>query len=256
MPQNDSYSTLGVRVDVMQIPDVLAQMKVWIAQRTRCHSIALAGMYGLTEAQRDTSLKRVFNSADLVVADGMPIIWIGRLRGWALARRVYGPELMLESCRDGLAAGYRHFFFGGAPGVAEKLCQALHGKFRGLQVAGTLSPPYRAPTAEEDERIVSIINSASCDVLWVGLGSPKQDRWMCEHRDRLNVPVLVAVGAAFDMNSGSKRQAPRWMREHGLEWFYRLLQEPRRLGRRYVVNGTKFLAYVALELAGLKEFGR
>ncbi len=109
-------------------------------------------------------------------------------------------------------------------------------------------------TPEEDEEIVAAINAAACDILWVGLGSPKQDRWMYEHRERLNVPVVVAVGAAFDMNSGAMKQAPVWMREHGFEWLYRLLQEPRRLWRRSIINGAKFIVYVALEFAGLKKF--
>jgi N-acetylglucosaminyldiphosphoundecaprenol N-acetyl-beta-D-mannosaminyltransferase len=253
-PENNPYATLGIRVDAVQIPDVLAQMGFWIQQRSRCHSIALAGMYGITEAQRDTSLKRVFNSADLVVPDGMPLVWIGRLRGRTLARRVYGPELMLKSCDSGRAKGYRHFFLGGAPGVPEKLSQTLQAQFPGLQVAGAFSPPYRSLTPEEDAEIVAAINASACDILWVGLGSPQQDRWMYEHRERLNVPVVVAVGAAFDMNSGAMKQAPLWVREHGFEWLYRLLQEPRRLWRRYIFNGAKFIAYVALEFAGLKKF--
>src|SRR5665213_1525062 len=210
MPRNYSYSVLGVRVDAVQIPDVLEQMNVWIRERTRCHSVVLAGMYGITETERDRSLKSIFNSADLVVPDGMPLIWIGRLRGWALSRRVYGPELMLQSCENGIANGHRHFFFGGAPGVAERLAKNLGAKFSGLRVAGTLSPPYRPPTPEEDAQIVATINSSACDVVWVGLGSPKQDRWMHDHRDRINAPVLVAVGAAFDMNAGIKSQAPVW----------------------------------------------
>jgi N-acetylglucosaminyldiphosphoundecaprenol N-acetyl-beta-D-mannosaminyltransferase len=254
MSESDSYAALGIRVDAVEIPDVLAQMDRWILERTRCHSIALAGMFGITEAQRDAGLKHVFNSADLVVPDGMPLIWIGRLRGRSLARRVYGPELMLESCENGRTKGYRHFFLGGAPGVPERLSAALQARFPGLQVAGVFSPPYRSVSPEEDEEIVAAINAAACDILWVGLGSPKQDRWMYEHRERLNVPVVVAVGAAFDMNSGTIKQAPVWMREHGFEWLYRLLQDPRRLWRRYLVNGAKFLVYVALEFTGLKRF--
>ena len=120
-------------------------------------------------------------------------------------------------------------------------------------MAGTLSPPFRPVTPEEDENIVAAINSG-CDVLWVGLSTPKQERWMYEHRNRLQVPVMVGVGAAFDIHSGAKKQAPRWMREHGLEWMFRLVHEPRRLWRRYILLGSKFVFWVALELVGLKKF--
>lgn len=229
-------------------------MEEWIADRRGCHSIALAGMFGLTEARRDPSLKEAFNSADLVVPDGMPLVWIARLQGSGLKRRVYGPELMHTFCRETQAKGYRHFFFGGAPGVPEKLAESLQSEFRGLEVAGTFSPPFGNLTLEEDETIVRMINGARADVLWVGLGSPKQDRWMHEHRERLSVPVLVAVGAAFDFNSGRLKQAPEWMRENGLEWLFRLSQEPGRLWRRYILRGSEFVALVTLELLGLKKF--
>ncbi len=137
--------------------------------------------------------------------------------------------------------------------MAEQIAERFSRCFPGIVVAGTYSPPFRALAPEEDEQIVAMINRAVPE-LWVGLSTPKQERWMHEHRERLNVPVLVGVGAAFDINSGRTRQAPRWMREHGLEWLFRLLQEPRRLWRRYLLGGSQFLFYVGLELLGLKKF--
>ena len=247
-----NFRVLAVRVDAVQIPEVLAILEQWLHQRDRCRTVAFNGMHGMMEARRDPAYRAMMNAADLIVPDGMPLVWLGRVRGMALRRRVYGPELMLSLCER--TSGYRHFFFGGAPGVSDQLASALKNKIPGLQVAGTYSPPFRPLTELEDEEVVAELNRASPDVVWVGLGTPKQERWMYEHRDRLNAAVLLGVGAAFDFHSGTKKQAPGWMRERGLEWLFRLLQEPRRLGRRYLVYGPKFAFLVAMELLGLLRF--
>jgi N-acetylglucosaminyldiphosphoundecaprenol N-acetyl-beta-D-mannosaminyltransferase len=222
-------------------------MRQWIEERQRCHAIAVTGMHGVMEAQHERAFKEVLNAADAVVPDGMPLVWLGRLRGLSLRRRVYGPELMMSFCEQTVKEGYRHFFYGGAPGVPEKLAGTLQGKLAGLQVAGTYSPPYRAVTQEEDEQIVATINATAPDIVWVGLGTPKQEIWMHEHRERLRASVLVGVGAAFDIHAGTKSQAPVWMQEHGLEWLFRLAQEPGRLWRRYLVYGSEFIFRVCLE---------
>ncbi len=248
------FQVLGVRVDAVRIPDVIAQMEQWIAERSGTRYITVTGMHGVTEAQHDPQSKRILNAADLVVPDGMPLVWLGRLRGHRLKRRVYGPELMLAFCEKTARKGYRHFFYGGAPGVAQQLASTLARRFPGLLVAGTYSPPFRPLSDQEEQEFAERIHFLAPDVLWVGLSTPKQERWMYEHRDRLKVPVMVGVGAAFDINSGRLRQAPRWMREHGLEWLFRLLQEPRRLWRRYVIYGSRFVWWVSLELLGLKKF--
>ncbi len=227
-PPRLCFHLLGVRVDAVQIPDAISTMQSWIEKRDRCHYVTVTGMHGVTEARHDSSFKSVLNAADLVVPDGMPLVWIGRLRGRKLARRVYGPELMMTFCREAASRGHRHFLFGGAPGLPEKLSEVLQTECPGLQVAGTFSPPFRPISPEEDAEIVAMINRAAPDILWVGLSTPKHERWMFEHRDRLEVPVMIGVGAAFDINSGNKKQAPAWMREHGLEWLFRLLLEPRR----------------------------
>jgi N-acetylglucosaminyldiphosphoundecaprenol N-acetyl-beta-D-mannosaminyltransferase len=249
-----SFSVLGVRVAAVQIPGVIAQMEEWIAEGTGSHYIAVTGMHGVTEAQHDAEFKRILNAADLVVPDGMPLVWLGRREGHALRRRVYGPELLPAFCERTAAKRYRHFFYGAAAGVAEKLAETLAARFPGVEVAGTCSPPFRPLTPEEDSQIVELIRQAKADVLWVGLSTPKQERWMFEHRERLNVPVIVGVGAAFDLLTGKLKQAPPWMREHGLEWLFRLWREPRRLWRRYLVGGSKFLFYVSLELLRLRKF--
>ena len=253
-PEREEFLVLGVRVDALQIPEVIIRMQEWIAQRDTCHYVAVTGMHGITEARRDADFKRVLADADLVVPDGMPLVWIGRLRGHSLRRRVYGPELMLTFCRETASTGFRHFLYGGDAGVPERLAEVLEKSCPGICIAGVYSPPFRPTTSEEDAAIVETINRAAPDVLWVGLSTPKQETWMHQHRSALRVPVVVGVGAAFDFLSSRKKQAPEWMREHGLEWLFRLLQEPRRLWKRYLVRGSEFVFLVALDLLGLRDF--
>ena len=249
-----SFDVLGVRLQAVQTLDVVARMEKWIRERDGCHSIAATSVHGIVEAQHDPSFKEILNATDLVVPDGMPLVWLGRREGHPLRRRVYGPDLLLTFCEKGIEHGRRHFFYGGEPGVAERLAESLKKRFPGLNVVGTCSPPFRPLNPQEDKEVVELINRASPDVLWVGLGAPKQERWIHEHKSRLQVPVVVSVGAAFDMLSGRRRQAPLWMRERGLEWFFRLLQEPRRLWRRYLVYGSQFIAYLLLKSLKLKNF--
>jgi N-acetylglucosaminyldiphosphoundecaprenol N-acetyl-beta-D-mannosaminyltransferase len=173
--------------------------------------------------------------------------------GFRHVERVYGPDLMLAVCEHSAKRGYRHFFYGGAPGVTEKLAVQLRSRFPGLQVAGTYSPPFRPLTPEEDREVVERINSSQPDIVWVGIGAPKQERWMAEHVGRLCAPVLIGVGAAFDFHGGLKKQAPRWMQKSGLEWSFRLMSEPRRLWRRYLVNNPFFLWLIFLQALGRKS---
>ena len=247
------FNVLGVKIGAVQIPDVIVQMEEWIASRITTHYVAVTDMHSVIEAQHDATFRDVLNRADLVVPDGMPLVWLGRARGHRLKRRVYGPELLTSFCNATSAKQYRHFFYGGAPGVPSRLAEILKRRY-GILVAGTYAPPFRALTTREEEAIVAEIQASSVDVLWVGLGAPKQERWMDRVKDKLKVPVLVGVGAAFDFHSGRVKQAPSWMREHGLEWLFRLIQEPRRLWRRYLVCGPEFVWYSLLELIGLKQF--
>ncbi len=258
--QRDQVSTpnrfriLGVGVDALQIPGVIHEVENWIQSHDGCHFIAVTGMHGVMEAQHEAPFKAILNSADLVVPAGMPLVWISRLRGYRLRRRVYGPELMSTVFATTADKGYRHFLYGGEPGVAERLARCLQRRFPGTKIAGCYSPPFRALTADEDASIVERIENAQSDIVWVGLSTPKQEQWMDAHRDKLRVPVLVGVGAAFDFLAGTKRQAPAWIREHGLEWLFRLLQEPERLWRRYVVYGSEFVFLATLELLGLRKW--
>ena len=252
--ESPSYRVLGVRVDAVQIPEVCKRVAKWVAHRDGCHYVAVTGMHGIMEAQHEPAFKAVLNTADLVVPDGMPLVWLSRIRGRPLARRVYGPELMLEVCRQTASRSVSHFLLGGAPGVADRLATALRHRFAELAIAGTCSPPFHPLSEGQEEDLLETINRAAPDIVWVGLSTPKQEQWMHRHRDRLKAAVLLGVGAAFDIHSGSRSQAPAWMRENGWEWLFRLIQEPRRLWRRYLLHGPQFLFYIVLELFNLRKF--
>lgn len=244
---------LGVGVSVINMATALEIIEGWIARR-ESHYVCVTGVHGVMESQRDESLRRIHNQAGLVTPDGMPLVWLSRLRGFHQVDRVYGPDLMLALCERSVDLGYRHFFYGGAEGVPEQLAAVLQGRFPGLRVVGTYSPPFRPLTPEEDREMVRMINGANPDIVWVGLSTPKQERWMAEHVGRLTAPVLIGVGAAFDFHTGRKPQAPRWMQRAGLEWLFRLLTEPRRLWRRYLINNPLFIALVVLEMLGLRRY--
>jgi N-acetylglucosaminyldiphosphoundecaprenol N-acetyl-beta-D-mannosaminyltransferase len=244
-----SFRVLGIPIHAVQIPDVVSQIEHWIRTDTTTRYVAVTGMHGIAESWSDNELQTALSCADLVVPDGMPLVWLGRWHQYALKRRVYGPELMETFCRD-TGSTYRHFFYGGTEGTAELLATSLQKRY-GIAVAGTYSPPFRSLSAEELRNIELMVENAAPDILWVGLSTPKQEKWMYQNRERLSVPVMLGVGAAFDFNSGRSRQAPVWMRENGLEWLFRLLNEPQRLWRRYLVSIPKTAGLVLLELGGL-----
>lgn len=238
--ESATVNILGVQVSSVNLNMTLAAIDRWIYTREQGY-ICITGVHGVMESTRDESLREIHNCAGLVVPDGMPLVWINRLRGKHHVDRVYGPDLTLACCELSIARGYRHFFYGGNEGVPELLAERLTQRFPGLQVAGTYSPPFRPLTKEEDDAINSQINDSGADIVWVGLSTPKQERWMHDHMGRLKAPVMIGVGAAFDFHAGLKKQAPYWMQRSGLEWFFRLVTEPRRLWRRYLINNPAFL---------------
>jgi N-acetylglucosaminyldiphosphoundecaprenol N-acetyl-beta-D-mannosaminyltransferase len=231
---------LGVGVSAIDMDRAVAEITRWIEEREQ-HYVCITGVHGVMESQRDPELLAIHNASGLTTPDGMPLVWAGRRAGMAHMRRVYGPDLLLAVCALAAERGWSCFFYGAAEGVPELLAERLAARFPGLKVAGTMSPPFRPLSPEEDAAVVERINAAGPDILWVGLSTPKQERWMAAHAERLTVPVLVGVGAAFDIHAGRLRQAPSWMQASGLEWLYRLYREPRRLWRRYLSNNPRFV---------------
>lgn len=203
-------------------------------------------VHSLVEASRNPALLAVFDSAGMVAMDGVPLVWVARHRGRRSAERVCGPDTMLTICDEGRRSGLRHVLLGGAPGVAEALADRLTARFPGLTIVGTLSPPFRPLTEAEDAALVAEVNAMSPDVVWIGLGSPKQEFWAADHAATIPA-VLLPVGAAFDFHSGRIRRAPRWMQRTGLEWLFRLAMDPRRLFGRYVTTNSRFVAGVLRE---------
>jgi N-acetylglucosaminyldiphosphoundecaprenol N-acetyl-beta-D-mannosaminyltransferase len=245
-------NVLGVGVSAVNTAQALQTIDGWIRQHEQ-HYVCVTGVHGVMESQRDTKLKQIHNQAGLVTPDGMPLVWLSRLKGFQWVERVYGPDLMLAVCRQSLARGYRHYFYGGAKGVAEKLVIRLVQQFPELQIAGFWSPPFRPLTSDEDEKLIQEINRTKADIVWVGLSTPKQEYWMYQHLGCISVPVMIGVGAAFDFHAGVKRQAPRWMQRSGLEWLFRLITEPRRLWRRYLRNNPQFLWMILLDALSAKS---
>jgi N-acetylglucosaminyldiphosphoundecaprenol N-acetyl-beta-D-mannosaminyltransferase len=199
------------------------------------------------------SLRKLFNESGLTTPDGMSIVWLLKFHGYRNVSRVYGADLMLEVCRISEDKRWRHFFYGGAPGVADALADRLLARFPKLQIAGKYSPPFRPLTVAEDIDVRQRIAASHADIVWVGISSPKQEQWMAEHIGKLSAPVLIGVGAAFDFLSGRKRQAPRWVQRSGLEWLFRLATEPGRLWRRYA-QYPLFVVLVLLQAIGLTRY--
>lgn len=251
--ESQSTNVLGVKVSGINIPLALDTIDTWIRERNQ-HYICVTGVHGIMESLQDDALRHIHNRAGLVTPDGMPLVWLSRLNGLQHVSRVYGPDLMLALCEHSLTQNYRHFLYGGADGVPERLADALVARYPALNIVGTYSPPFRAVTEQEDAAIVDMINATQPDIVWVGLSTPKQERWMAEHVGRVSAPVLIGVGAAFDFHAGLKKQAPLWMQRSGLEWFFRLSTEPRRLWKRYLINNPKFVYNILLQLTGMKKY--
>ncbi|MEH2537176.1 MULTISPECIES: WecB/TagA/CpsF family glycosyltransferase [unclassified Bradyrhizobium] len=242
--RDDRVDILGVGVSAIDLDDAIATIERWISSRS-CNYVCVTGVHGVLESRRDERLRRIHNDAGMVTPDGMPLVWLSRLYGKSRMDRVYGPDLMRKMTAVSSRRGYRQFYYGGAEGVADKLKQVLITAHPKLDVAGLLCPPFRELTQEEDEAAVVAINATRPDIVWVGLSTPKQEFWMANHIGRIEAPVMIGVGAAFDFLAGAKRQAPLWMQRNGLEWLFRLCSEPRRLWRRYAYIVPAFLLLVA-----------
>lgn len=249
----ERFNVLGVALHAMNLPIATEAVLEAIRERRKGY-VCVTGVHGVTEAQNDPAFRAILNAAFLNTTDGMPLVWLGRHAHGRWVDRVYGPDLMLEIFRATQSTTIRHFFYGGAPGVAEELKARLEARFPGVTVCGTYCPPFRPLHAEEQADLQRIVREARPDIIWVGLSTPKQERFMAEYLSKLDTTLMFGVGAAFDFHAGRISQAPRWMQRSGLEWFYRLCSEPRRLGRRYLVNNPLFLWRIFGQLSGLRKY--
>lgn len=245
-------NVLGVSISAIGMADAESCVDRWVVERTP-HYVTLTPAHSVMAAYQDPQLRRILNASGLTSPDGMAIVWLLRIQGHRRVERVYGPDLVLSVCGRGLERGYRHFLYGGQVGTAELLGQHLVDRFPGILIVGTYSPPFRPLTEEEDQAAVEMINSTRPDIVWVGLSTTRQERWMAEHLGRVAAPVMIGVGAAFDFLSGRKPQAPRWIQRSGLEWLFRLATEPRRLWPRYR-QYPLFVLLATAQLLGLKHF--
>jgi UDPglucose 6-dehydrogenase len=243
-------NVLGVGVSAVNMKTTLGQIERWIERREQNY-VVCAPAHGLMDCHRDEKLRRIYNRAGLVIPDGMPVAWVCRMMGYKGVERVCGADLMYALCQRSVGPGYRHFLYGGwPPEIVEKLAARLREQFPGIQIAGSYAPPFRPLTPEEDEEIIAKINAVKPDIVWIGLGTSKEKYWAASHVGKLTAPILVGVGAAFDFHSATKQRAPLWMQRAGLEWFFRVVTEPRRLGPRYLKDNPAFLFLILRQFMG------
>lgn len=256
-PAKDSkierVNVLGIGISALNLNSAMDAVADALARKRKGY-ICVTGVHGVMEAQEDAGLRGILNAAFLNTPDGMPMVWTGKLRGFRRMSRVYGPDLMYLVCEFTRDKSYTHFLYGGADGVATELKRRLEGKFPGLKIVGTYTPPFRTLNAVEEAELVGRINALKPDIVWVGLSTPKQEKFMARFSQRLDATLMFGVGAAFDFHAGRVRQAPRWMQRSGLEWFFRLCTEPRRLWRRYLRNNPRFVFRIFCQFTGLKKY--
>ncbi len=244
---------LGVGVSALNMDAALETFDFWIASNARQY-VCVADVHSIMQGQWQASHRAILNNSGMVTPDGMPLVWLCQAEFGPSVGRVYGPDLLIAACQHSIGGGLRHFFYGGGPGVAEKLASALQQRIPGLEVCGSYSPPFRPLSSDEESEVAAMINAAKPHFLWVGLSTPKQEQWMAIMRDRLESPVLIGIGAAFDFHAGAKPQAPRYIQRSGFEWLFRLITEPRRLWPRYRKVIPGFIGRIILQKTGLARF--
>jgi N-acetylglucosaminyldiphosphoundecaprenol N-acetyl-beta-D-mannosaminyltransferase len=246
-------NVLGVGVHAIDLPAAVRVIETAVREGIKGY-VCVTGVHGVMEAQRDPEFREILNHALLVTPDGMPTVWIGRMQGNSAMRRVFGPDLMLEICRRSAGTGIRHFLYGGRPKIAAQLANALQRKVPGVAIVGTFTPPFRPLNLSEQLALEKQVEITRPDILWVGLSTPNQERFMAANFQRLACRIMVGVGAAFDIHTGHVKDAPKWIKNAGLQWAHRLCQEPGRLWKRYLVNNSSFLTALGLQLTGLRRY--
>ena len=251
----DAVNVLGSRVHLISVDQTVDQIERWIEDRNGlCHRVIVTGFHGLWEGHKDPSYRAILNSAELWVPDGIAPVWVAWIRGRHNVKRTPGTDIMKEFFRRASRRGYSSYFFGDTETTLAKLRDKVSNSWPGHRIAGTFSPPFRPLTLQEDQEAIDRINDAHPDVLWVGLGAPRQDRWIYERLPRVRVPVAIGVGAAFAFIAGTVQRCPEWVGSMGLEWAHRLAKEPTKLWRRDLIDGPRFLFHLGMELAGIRKY--
>jgi len=249
----NAVNVLGVAVSPINMELALAQITQALESRQKGY-VCVTGVHGVSEAQSDAEFRRILNRAFLCTPDGMPLVWVGRWQGHKQMDRVYGPDLMLAMMTLSEKTGWCHFFYGGANGTAQMLKTKFLQRFPKLRIVGACEPPFRPLNLDEQQKLREDLRRARPDIMWVGLSTPKQERFMAQYLDQLDVTLMFGVGAAFDFHAGKIRQAPKWMQRSGLEWLFRLGREPRRLWKRYLKNNPLFIFRIFCQFTGLRKF--
>jgi N-acetylglucosaminyldiphosphoundecaprenol N-acetyl-beta-D-mannosaminyltransferase len=243
-------SVIGAQIDVLTWPTAIERISAW-ASRRESRYVCICNVHSVVSARQDKQFAEVVANADMATPDGAPVAWMLRREGHPTQERINGPDLMWRYCTEAVRTGQSIFLYGGMPETLEILTRRLETEFPELKIAGAWSPPFRALSTAEDNAVVEQINTSGAGIVWVSLGCPKQERWMAEHRGRINA-VMVGVGAAFDYHAGTITRAPLWMQRNGLEWLHRLASEPGRLWRRYLITNSLFIFHALRQVAGMR----
>lgn len=239
-------SVIGIPIDSLSWQQALARLYCWASAR-QSRYVCICNVHSVVTARQDEAFAKAISEADMATPDGAPVAWLMRRLGVANQGRINGPDLMWHYCAEAAKRNETIYLYGGQQSTLDILLEKLLGQFPGLKIAGAYSPPYRPLSEEEDAAVVDAINTSGAGTVWVSLGCPKQEKWMADHRGRINA-VMIGVGAAFDYHAGTIKRAPIWMQRNGLEWLHRLASEPRRLWKRYLVTNTLFIWYAAHQI--------
>lgn len=246
-------NVLGVGIHALNLAQAVALIDSALSAR-RKGIVCATGVHGVTEARKDPAFRRILNDAFLNIPDSRPIFWVGRLEGFNQIAHIGGPELMLGVCEMSLLREYTHFLCGGNAGVAQELREALMRRFPGIKITGTYTPPFRPLNKDEQTELLQLVSQQKPDICWVGLSTPKQEKFMAEYLHKLDTTIMVGVGAAFDFHTGRVQDAPAWMKTAGLAWLHRLCREPKRLWKRYLKAIPRFLGEITLQLLKLRTY--
>jgi N-acetylglucosaminyldiphosphoundecaprenol N-acetyl-beta-D-mannosaminyltransferase len=251
--KSERFNVFGVAMDAVNLSTAIASTLAATKSGTSEY-VCLTGAHGIVEARRDPLLAKAFRNAVLMLPDGMPTVWIAWWKGLYHVDRVFGPDLMLGVIDQSQTSGERHFLLGGNPGVVEELVNCLQARFPAACIVGTYTPPFRRLNSDEEAELATLLEECRPDIVWVGIGTPKQELFMSEYVGRLKIPVMVGVGAAFDFHTRRLKDSPQWVKRAGLQWFHRLMQDPKRLWWRYLRTNTLFLAHAAMALFRLRNY--